>query len=151
VEGAKTVAISEILIKQFNALHSLEINRLICCLLVQIQPTKQLPQETQYRFLHTYRTHLEEALRNIERQREHYDYVAELFEYDAKAISGVGFGFGQEGLELKTDAALIFNNHIIENELQPFYRMIPETDQHLLRYGLVKALLLRRLANATVE
>ncbi len=66
-------------------------------------------------------------------------------------IASQGFGFGLEGLELKTDAALIFNNHIIENELQPFYRMIPENDRHLLRYALVKALLLRRLAMTIIE
>lgn len=61
----------------------------------------------------------------MDRHRDHYGYVLELFEYDAKMVAGAGFGFGQEELELKSDAALIFNNHIIENELQPFYRAVP--------------------------
>ena len=66
-------------------------------------------------------------------------------------IASPSFGFSQEGLQLKTDAALIFNNQIIENESQPFYRMIPESDNHIIRYGLVKTLLLRRLAITLIE
>lgn len=54
-------------------------------------------------------------------------------------------------MEAKTDAALIFNNQIIDNETQPFYRQIPETDHNLLRYNLVKTLLLRKLAVRVIE
>jgi hypothetical protein len=119
---------------------------MVCCLLVFIQPTKYFTDELKNRFIHVYKGHLDESLRNMEKFKDKYDYITEIFEYDARTISGHSFQ-----MELKTDAALIFNNQIIENEIQPFFRQIPETDQNLLRYSLAKALLLRKLSMQLIE
>ena len=52
---------------------------------------------------------------------------------------------------MKTDAALLFNNHFIENETLPFYQQLPETTLHVARYQIVKSLFLRNVVKRLVE
>ena len=85
---------------------------MVCSLLIYIQPTKYLTDEVKFRFTHVYKQHVEEALANMEKYKEKYDYICEVMEYDAKAIASNAFNFQ---MDIKTDAALIFNNHIIDN------------------------------------
>jgi hypothetical protein len=51
---------------------------------------------------------------------------------------------------VKTDAALLFNNHIIENESLPFYQQLPETAVSIARYQVIKALLMRNLSKKLI-
>ncbi len=52
---------------------------------------------------------------------------------------------------IKGDAALLFNNQIIENDSLPFYHQIPETAGNVARYQIMKALLLRKLNHKLIE
>jgi hypothetical protein len=148
LNGVMSVTISDILITQFNAMHSIDIIRVVCCLLVFIQPTKYLVDDVKNRFIYLYEAVLNDTIRILERSKDVHPAIAEIFEYDVRMVCSEAYSFTLQG---KSDSALLFNNQIIDNEMLPFYQQLPETNDNLLRYHLVKALILRKLGAKLLE
>lgn len=146
--GTTVHQISHVIMTHFTAVHTLEITRIISALLIYIQPVKYFDDELKNRFLHVYRGIVEEALQTIDKHKEVHPHLAEVLEYDVKALSSDTFSLEPVS---KTDSALLFNNDIIENDSLPFYSQIPETAQNIARYQMVKALLLRKLSQRIIE
>lgn len=140
--------ITHIIITHFTAVHSLEITRIISTLLIYVQPGKYLDDQLKNRFIHVYRGLLEETLHTIEKHIAVHPYLAEVLEYDIKALASSVFSLEPV---VKTDSALLFNSNFIENDTLPFYQQIPETSPSVARYQVVKVLLLRRVSQRLIE
>jgi len=59
------LTISNILITQFNAMHSIEIIKIISSLLVYVQATKFLVDDTKNRFIYMYKAMLNETIKML--------------------------------------------------------------------------------------
>ena len=92
MSGCTIVELSTILINHFMANHTLEITRMLCCLLIYIQPTKYL-EDDQIKNLYTRvnRQLINETISTIEKHKEIHHYLIEILEYDIKTLFGKSY------------------------------------------------------------
>lgn len=87
LNGDTVCQISHIIMTHFTVVHTLEITRIISALLIYIQPVKYFDDHLKNRFIHIFRCIVDEALQTIDKHREVHPYLAEVLEYDVKALS----------------------------------------------------------------
>ena len=84
----------------------------------------------------------------IDKYEEIHGYLAEMLEYDVQTLFSQKFALKPV---VKTDAALLFNNDVIENEQLSFYQQIPEIAPLIARYTIIKCFILRKICKAMIE